>query len=213
MLARKLSVRLLGAGFHRSISTTRTLWQFCTEAEAVAEAETTAATAAVTVTETYRALEHGHSCSGLSTVTGTVDNCDGEHEVRESPPQLLRAYLRSQKKAQYSIPSEVRDEGRIPAVLVNDDCKRSSSRSRQKKEDGSRDIFLTLDAKPIASILKLIGKRDFISRVFDMNIYCDPNSEVIKESLQVLPRNVSTTSMYTTIFHDGHYEMQKCFLS
>ena len=195
MLARKLSVLVLGAGPHRSISTTRTVWQFVTEAE------TTAATAAaVTVTETYQGLEHGHCCSGLSTVARTCDNCDSEHEVRESPPKLLRAYLRSQTKAQYSTPIKVRDEGRIPAVLVNDDYKRSSSRSRQKKEDGSRDIFLSLDAKPIAAILKLIGKRDFISRVFDMNIYCDPNSEVIKESLQVLPRNVSTTSI--NVYHN-----------
>ena len=109
-------------------------------------------------------------------------------------PKVLRAYLRSRRSR---CVSRVREQGRVPAVLVNDDSNDHGSTGRSSRNESSN-VFLSLDAEPVAAILKFLGKRDFISRVFNMNIYRHPESEEIKESLQVLPRNVSV--LYIDIY-------------
>lgn len=80
--------------------------------------------------------------------------------------------------------ARVREQGRIPAVLVDPE------KSRGSRVD-SEDVYLSLEAKSIVKLVKTFGKRDFLSRVFEMEIYKGPDLVDLKESLQVLPRNLN----------------------
>ncbi|KAI5063799.1 hypothetical protein GOP47_0020469 [Adiantum capillus-veneris] len=110
-----------------------------------------------------------------------LESEDGEAAPQPHQIQVLRAYLRNRRSRCLA---RVREHGMVPAVVVDPDRER-------RPKDGSTDIFISLDAKPLVAILKHIGKRDFVSRVFDMDIYRGPSSSELKESLQVLPRNLN----------------------
>lgn len=114
--------------------------------------------------------------------SSSSDTEEGEENVSQN--HVLRAYLRNRRAR---CVARVREQGLVPAVLIDVDKER-------RPKDGSTDVFLSLDARPLVGLLKLLGKRDFISRVFDMNIYRSSQSSDIQESLQVLPRNVSIGS-------------------
>lgn len=130
---------------------------------------------------THDSASTSSSCSVESPFLSDSSDESEESSSWALAPQVLQAYLRSRRAR---CVARVREQGRIPAVLVDGD------KSRRPK-DGSTDLFLSLEAKPITALLKLIGKRDFVSRVFDMDIFRNPESQEIKERLQVLPRNLN----------------------
>lgn len=128
------------------------------------------------------------SSSLLPSSSDSGESCSESEDGEENgtAPQahqikVLRAYLRNRRTRCLG---RVREQGLVPAVVVDPDRER-------RPKDGSTDVFISLDAKPLVTVLKLIGKRDFVSRVFDMDIYRNPSSSEIKESLQVLPRNLN----------------------
>eukprot|EP00250_Pteridium_aquilinum_P034561 c7755_g1_i1 orf=102-1475(+) len=123
--------------------------------------------------------ESSSECESSSEAEDREESGGGATEVHQI--QVLRAYLRRRRAR---CVDRVREQGLVPAVLVDADKDR-------RPKDGSTDVFLSLDARPLAALLKFMGKRDFVSRVFDMDIYCSPNSSDVKESLQVLPRNLN----------------------
>ncbi|MCO5557635.1 hypothetical protein L7F22_011202 [Adiantum nelumboides] len=143
------------------------------------------------VTPTSTSSSSSSSSSELlssSELSSAAESCSEaeDREANGAAPQahqiqVLRAYLRNRRSRCLS---RVREQGLVPAVVVDPDKER-------RRQDGSTDVFLALDAKPLATLLKHIGKRDFVSRVFDMDIYRGPSSTEIQESLQVLPRNLN----------------------
>ncbi|KAH7388494.1 hypothetical protein KP509_16G078400 [Ceratopteris richardii] len=103
--------------------------------------------------------------------------------------QTLRAYLRNRRARCLN---RVREQGLVPAVIVHHD-------KEQRPTDGSADTIISVDSGPLVSILKFIGKRDFLSRVFDMEIFKSPSSSDLHEKLQVLPRNLNYGAGKTNI--------------
>lgn len=126
------------------------------------------------------------------------DSSDSDSEPLP-PPNTLRAYLRSPRPRCLA---RVREQGRIPAVVVDPDKTR-------RPYDGSTDLFLSLDSKPLVRLLKMLGKRDFLARVFDMQVYISPETMELKDTLQVLPRNLNYGPGKTSILNAQFLKVER----